>query len=86
MVKIIKMLDNNTSIGIDDVPNKLIILASHVISGPLSDLINPTLTGESIFPMVENAACLTPAFEKTGKLYTDQCSERFLKSLGTIPQ
>ena len=49
MVKIIKMLDKNTSIGIDDVPLKLTILASRVISGPLSDLINSTVIGESIF-------------------------------------
>ena len=34
VVKIIKTLDKNTtSIGIGDVPLKLIILASHVISG-----------------------------------------------------
>ena len=53
LVEMIKTLDKNTSIGIDDVPPKLIILASHVISGPLSDLINLTLIGESIFPSVE---------------------------------
>ena len=67
-VKIIKTLDKNTSIGIDDVPPKLIILASHVISGPLSDFINSTLIGESIFPSVEKAACVTPAFKKSDRL------------------
>ena len=56
VVKIITALENNTSIGIDDVPPKLIILASHVISGPLTDLINSTLIGESIFPSVEKVA------------------------------
>ena len=60
MVKIIKTLDKNTSVGIDD---ELIILASHVISGPLSDLTNSTLIGESIFLSVETVACVTPAFK-----------------------
>ena len=68
MVKIIKTLDKNTSIGIDDVPPKLIILASHVISGPLSDLINLTLISEYIFPSEEKVACVTPAFKKTDRL------------------
>ena len=63
-----KTLDKITSIGIDDVPPKLIILASHVISRLLSDLINSTLIGESIFPSVEKVACVTPAFKKTDRL------------------
>ena len=68
MVKIIQTLEKNISIGIDDVPPKLIILTSHVISGPLSDLLNSTLIGESIFPSVEKVACVTPAFKKTERL------------------
>ena len=35
---------------------------------PLSDLINSTLIGESIFPSVEKVACVTPAFKKTDRL------------------
>ena len=61
-------MEKKTSIGIDDVPPKLIILASHIISGPLSDLINSTLIGESIFPSVEKVACVTPKFKKTDRL------------------
>ena len=68
MVKITKTVDKNTSVGIDDVPPKLIILASHVISGPLSDLFDSTLRGESIFPSAEKVACVTPAFKKTDRL------------------
>ena len=68
VVKIIKTLDKNTSIGIGDVPPNLISLASHAISGPPSDLINSTLIGEPIFPSVENVACVTPAFKKTDRL------------------
>ena len=68
VVKIIKKLDKNTSIGIHDVLPKLIILASHIISGPLSDLINSTLIGEFIFPSVEKVVHVTPAFKKTDRL------------------
>ena len=57
VVKIIKTLDKNTSIGIDDVPPTLIIL----------DPSYSTLIGESIFRSVEKVACVTPDFKKTDR-------------------
>ena len=56
------------SIGFDEIPLKLVIIASEIMSDPLSELINDTLIKKSYFPTVEKVACVTPAFKKEDRL------------------
>lgn len=66
--KVITKLSLNTAIGFDDIPPKLVKLAKHVISEPLSELINETLIQKCHFPSAEKIACVTPAFKKDNRL------------------
>ena len=54
----------NTSVGIDNISPKLVIMSAEVIAEPLTHLINNTMLDHLIFPSVEKEASVTLAFKK----------------------
>ena len=68
IVRIINELHDKTSAGIDDIPLKLVKIASEIISDPLTELINQTLITDLKFPCLEMIARVTPVFEKEDRM------------------
>ena len=66
--QVIKDMKSHTSMGIDNIPPRLLIMAADIIADPLTDLINATMLEESIFPDAEKRASVTPVFKKDDKL------------------
>ena len=64
VISIIKTLKRSASVGFDEIPLKLVIIASEIISDPLYELINETLIKKLYFPTVEKVACVMPASKK----------------------
>ena len=64
IIKVIKGLKSGTSVGIDNIPLKLVIRSAEVIADPLTKLINTTMLEDLIFPNIEKDASVTPAFKK----------------------
>ena len=64
VIKIIKGLKSGTSVGIDKIPPKLVIMSAEVIANPLAKLINTTMLDDLIFPNIEKDASVTPVFKK----------------------
>ena len=64
IIKIIKGLKSGTSVGIDKIPPKLVIMSAEVIANPLAKLINTTMLDDLIFPNIEKDALVTPVFKK----------------------
>ena len=64
IIKIIKGLKSGTSVGIDKIPPKLVIMFAEVIANPLAKLINTTMLDDLIFPNIEKDASVTPVFKK----------------------
>ena len=64
ITKIIKGLKSGTSVGIDKIPPKLVIMSAEVIANPLAKLINTTMLDDLIFPNIEKDASVTPVFKK----------------------
>ena len=64
IIKIIKGLKSGTSVGIDKIPPKLVIMSAEVIANPLAKLINTTMLDDLIFPNIEKDASVTPVFKK----------------------
>ena len=62
--RIINELHDKTSTGIDNIPPKLVKIASEIISDPLKELINQTLITDMIFLFPETIARVTPVFRK----------------------
>ena len=52
-------MKSNTSVGVDNIPPKLVIMSAEVIAEPLTDLINNTMLDHLIFPSVEKEASVT---------------------------
>ena len=67
-MSMIKTLKRSASTGFDEVPLKLVIIASEIISDPLSERINETYIKKSYFPTAEKVACVAPAFKKEDRL------------------
>ena len=61
-------MKSKTSSGVDNIPMKLIKLASKEVAGPLSDLIDETINNNSFFPSSEKFASVTPLFKKADRL------------------
>ena len=57
-----------TSIGLDNIPPRLVKLGSQIISKPLSQLVNETIIKQTNFPEAEKIACVTPVFKKEDRL------------------
>ena len=66
--QIIKDMKSHTSMGVDNIPPKRLIMAADIIADPLTNLINATMLEESIFPDAEKRASVTPVFKKDDKL------------------
>ena len=64
IIKIINGLKSGTSVGIDNIPPKLVIMSAEVIANPLTKLINTTMLEDLIFPNIEKDASVTPVFKK----------------------
>ena len=64
ILKIIRIIKLGTSVGVDNIPPKLVAMSAEVIAEPLTDLINSTMLDHFIFPSVEKEASVTPAFKK----------------------
>ena len=64
IINIIKGLKSGTSVGIDKIPPKLVIMSAEVIANPLAKLINTTMLDDLIFPNIEKDASVTPVFKK----------------------
>ena len=64
IIKTIKGLKSGTSVGIDKIPPKLVIMSAEVIANPLAKLINTTMLDDLIFPNIEKDASVTPVFKK----------------------
>ena len=64
IIKIIKELKSGTSVGIDKIPPKLVIMSAEVIANPLAKLINTTMLDNLIFPNIERDVSVTPVFKK----------------------
>ena len=63
--QIIKGMKSHTSsMGVDNIPPQLLIMAAGIIADPLTNLINATMLEESIFPDAKKRASVTPVFEK----------------------
>ena len=56
IIKIIKGLKPGTSVGIDNIPQTLVIMPAEVIANPLTELINSTMLEDLIFPDIEKDA------------------------------
>ena len=68
IIRIINELHDKTSTGIDNIPPKLVKIASEVISDPLTELINQTLITDLKFPCLEKIARVTPVFKKEDRM------------------
>ena len=68
IVRIINELHDKTSTGIDNIPPKLIKIASEIISDPLTELINQALIRDLKFPCLEKIAGVTPVFKKEDRM------------------
>ena len=64
-------MKSNTSVGVDKIPPKLVIMSAEVIAEPLTDLINNTMLDHLIFPSVEKEASVTPAFKKEDRQFKE---------------
>ena len=62
IIKTFKGLKSGTSVGIDNIPSKLVIMFTEVIANSLTKLINTTMLEDLIFPNVEKDASATPLF------------------------
>ena len=71
ILKIIQGMKSNTSVGVDKIPPKLVIMSAEVIAEPLTDLINNTMLDHLIFPSVEKEASVTPAFKKEDRQFKE---------------
>ena len=71
ILKIIRGMKSNTSVGVDNIPPKLVIMSAEVIAEPLTDLINNTMLDHLIFPSVEKEASVTPAFKKEDRQFKE---------------
>ena len=68
IIRIINELHDKTSTGIDNIPPKLVKIASEIISDPLTELINQTLITDLKFPCLEKIARVTPVFKKEDRM------------------
>ena len=64
ILKIIRSIKLGTSVGVDNIPPKLVATSAEVIAEPLTDPINSTMLDHFTFPSVEKEASVTPAFKK----------------------
>ena len=63
-VKIIKGLKSGTSVRIDNIPLKLVIMSAEVIPDSLTKLINTIMLEDLVFPNIEMDASVMPVFKK----------------------
>ena len=68
IIRIINELHDKTSTGIDNIPPKLVKIASEIISDPLTELINQTLITDLKFPCLEKIARVTAVFKKEDRM------------------
>ena len=69
IIRIINELHDKTSMGIDNIPPKLVkTVASEIISDPLTELINHTIITDLKFPCLEKIARVTPVFKKEDRM------------------
>ena len=64
ILKIIKSIKHGISVGVDNIPPRLVVMSAKIIAEPLSNLINATMLDEQNFPDVEKEASVTPVFKK----------------------
>ena len=64
ILEIIKGIKLGTSMGVGNIPSKLLVMSSDIIAGPLTNLINGTMLRNFIFPDVKKEASVTPVFKK----------------------
>ena len=64
ILKIIRSIKLGTSVGVDNIPPKLVATSAEVIAEPLTDPINSIMLDHFTFPSVEKEASVTPAFKK----------------------
>ena len=68
IIKIIRGIKSGISVGVDNIPPKLVILSAEIIAEPLTNLINSTMLDYCIFPDVEKEASVSPVFKKEDRL------------------
>ena len=66
--QLIKGMKSHTSMGVDKIPSRLLIVAADITAEPLTNPINATMLEESISPDAEKRASVTPVFKKDYKL------------------
>ena len=71
ILKIIRGMKSNTSVGVDNISPKLVIMSAEVTAEPLTDLINNTMLDHLIFPSIEKEASVTPAFKKEDRQFKE---------------
>ena len=64
ILKIIKSTKRGISVGMDNIPLRLVVMSAEIIAEPLSNLINATMLDEEICPDIKKEASVTPVFKK----------------------
>ena len=70
ILEIIKGINLGTSMEVDNIPSKLLVMSTDIIAGPLTNLINGTMLRNFIFPDVEKEASVTPVFKTEDRQIT----------------
>ena len=64
ILETIKGIKLGTSMGVDNIPSKHLVMSADIIAEPLINLIDGTMLTNFIFPDVEKEASVTPVFRK----------------------